>query len=67
VRRPDRPSHSWEIGVSDGARTRGHKGHNLVLYQLSYAHRMKLNSILAMKHSKQKVIISYLKILNFSI
>ena len=33
-----------KIGVSDGARTRGHKGHNLVLYQLSYAHHVKLNS-----------------------
>ncbi len=25
-------------GVSDGARTRGNQGHNLVLYQLSYTH-----------------------------
>ena len=29
------------IGVSDGAWTRDHQGHNLVLYQLSYAHRDK--------------------------
>ncbi len=39
-----------KIGVSDGARTRGHKGHNLVLYQLSYAHR-NLNSEFGMRYS----------------
>ncbi len=27
-----------EYGVGDGARTRGHRDHNPVLYQLSYAH-----------------------------
>ena len=26
-------------GVSEGARTLGHQGHNLVLYQLSYTHQ----------------------------
>ena len=27
-------------GVTDGARTHGTQGHNLVLYQLSYSHRL---------------------------
>ncbi len=27
-----------EYGVGDGVRTRGHRDHNPVLYQLSYAH-----------------------------
>jgi hypothetical protein len=28
-------------GVSDGSRTRDPQNHNLMLYQLSYAHRIK--------------------------
>lgn len=28
-------------GVNEGARTLGHQGHNLVLYQLSYIHRKR--------------------------
>ena len=31
--------HEEAVGVGDGTRTRGHRGHNPVLYLLSYAHR----------------------------
>ncbi len=32
------PGTGREIGVADGARTRDHRSHNPVLYQLSYSH-----------------------------
>lgn len=38
-----------EVGVGDGTRTRGHRGHNPVLYLLSYAHRG--NSRIVVCHS----------------
>ena len=47
-----------KIGVSDGARTRGHKGHNLVLYQLSYAHHVNPNPIIKMKHQKSEIVVN---------
>ena len=33
------------VGESDGIRTHGHRGHNPVLYQLSYALHMRFHSI----------------------
>ena len=38
VRRSIQLSYGRADGVGDGARTRGHRDHNPVLYQLSYAH-----------------------------
>ncbi len=37
-----------EYGVGDGARTRGHRDHNPVLYQLSYAH-----------HSSSRIVVCH--------
>ena len=38
VRRSIQLSYGRADGVGDGIRTRGHRDHNPVLYQLSYAH-----------------------------
>ena len=38
VRRSIQLSYGRTDGVGDGDRTRGHRNHNPVLYQLSYAH-----------------------------
>ena len=35
----------YNFGVSGGARTHGHQNHNLMLYQLSYAHHMSNNDL----------------------
>ena len=41
ARVPDGPLH----GVSDGTRTRDHRDHNQVLYQLSYTHHVRAGSL----------------------
>ena len=33
------------VGVSDGTRTRDHRDHNQVLYQLSYTHQVRTGSL----------------------
>jgi hypothetical protein len=35
-----------ETGVAGGVRTLGHRNHNPALYQLSYSHRVLLQSIM---------------------
>ena len=41
--RPGPPDRGFN-GVSDGVRTRDPQDHNLVLYQLSYAHHCRLGT-----------------------
>ncbi len=45
--------------MSDGARTRGHKGHNLVLYQLSYAHHVVILYYLKLRNQRSLYSVVY--------
>lgn len=38
----ENPGINRGIRVTDGSRTHDHQNHNLVLYQLSYGHRLNL-------------------------